>query len=164
MHNLSRLPTVFFFFNIASLWSTSFTKSEFRNKRTTARPTIRARQRAELFNDIPYRPSNGVVICFSILAVWDNRWLSDCLLFCDSAQQTLHLFLTQFPNYSFISQFSHIRALLLAHVRQEKLHRKDDEGQWRNWQMSTEPLLTLGQWYQYVPQDLTIKTAFQLSS
>lgn len=120
-------------FNITSLWPTSFMKSAFQNeqtnKQTTARPITRAGQRVEFFmtfrNILTNCARNAAVSCFSVLAVWDNRWLSDCLLFCDFRAVDLASVSLRNPPITQLSVSSlRISALLLSHVPKEMVQQE----------------------------------------
>lgn len=122
---MSRAPFVLLLTLPLCVWPTSFAKSVFQNKQTNKQ--LPAKQRA-FRNVLTYCPRYAVAIYFSVLAVWHTIRLS---VYCSAILRSRPCicFLTQFPNYSGISELPRVGALLLSHVGQEKLHRKDDDGQ-----------------------------------
>jgi hypothetical protein len=150
---MSRVPFVLFLILPLCVWPTNFTKSVFHNKQTNN--TTR----------IPQRPYVLPTQCDRHLFLGTSSLSHHPIVYCSAILRSRPCicYLTQFPNYSGISELPRVGALLLSHDGQEKLHRKDDDGQSPNKYRHTDVIRSTAntrQWYQYVQ----ITTAFCLTS
>jgi hypothetical protein len=146
-----------FLFTITTLVSVSSERYVFQANNCPPRYTRhKTRELFKAFRNFLTSPQSSlIVIYFLLLEVWYNPRLSNCLLFCDSAQQALHLFPYAIPqslSYQrrvLVSPRCYCHAMLL-NVDREMLHtphesRKTNTGTIRRFclTISPEPLLPL---------------------